>query len=78
MTDTGRLIDQLAARVEPVRPLASPLRRTLAWSALATVLIGMIVWVYGVRDGLAAIVQEIWGSLPTSASGSASALKRKL
>ena len=52
MTDTGRLIDQLAARVEPVRPLASPLRRTLAWSALATVLIGMIVWVYGVRDGL--------------------------
>ena len=54
MTETRHLIDQLAARAEPVRPLTSPLRRTLAWSALATVLIGMIVWVYGVRDGLAA------------------------
>lgn len=54
MTETRHLIDQLAARAEPVRPLTSPLRRTLAWSALAAVMIGMIVWVYGVRAGLAA------------------------
>ena len=54
MTETRHLIDQLAARAEPVRPLSSPLRRTLAWSALAAVMIGMIVWVYGVRAGLAA------------------------
>nr|WP_298130094.1 DUF1109 domain-containing protein [uncultured Pseudoxanthomonas sp.] len=54
MTDTRRLIDQLAARAEPVRPLSSPLRRTAVWVALASVLIAMIASVYGLRTGLMA------------------------
>ncbi|GAB3335970.1 NrsF family protein [Marilutibacter aestuarii] len=49
MTDTSRLIDQLAARAAPVRPLASPLRRTLAWLAMATL---VIVALLAVRGGL--------------------------
>ena len=54
MTDTRRLIDQLAARAEPVRPLSSPLRRTALWVVLAAVLIAMIASVYGLRTGLLA------------------------
>lgn len=54
MTDTRRLIDQLAARAEPVRPLSSPLRRTALWVVLAAMLIAMIASVYGLRTGLLA------------------------
>ena len=54
MTDTRRLIDQLAARAEPVRPLSSPLRRTALWLVLAAMLIAMIASVYGLRTGLLA------------------------
>ncbi|NZA26774.1 DUF1109 domain-containing protein [Luteimonas sp. SJ-92] len=54
MADTGNLIDQLSARAGPVRPLASPARRTLLWVAMAAVLIAGIVAVYGLRPGLAA------------------------
>ncbi|WP_454830847.1 DUF1109 domain-containing protein [Pseudoxanthomonas wuyuanensis] len=52
MTDTSRLIDQLAAHARPVRPLASPLRRTLLWLLMAAVLIASIVAAYGLRPGL--------------------------
>jgi hypothetical protein len=54
MTDTRLLIDQLAAQAKPVRPLASPLRRTLLWVVMAAVVIASIVAVYGLRPGLAA------------------------
>ncbi|MEZ0470249.1 DUF1109 domain-containing protein [Luteimonas salinilitoris] len=54
MTDTSRLIDQLTAQARPVRPLASPLRRTLLWVAMATALIMAIVAAYGLRPGLTA------------------------
>ncbi len=47
MTDTSRLIDQLAARAQPVRPLASPLRRTLLWLALATLVMAALLLVRG-------------------------------
>ncbi|WP_149193604.1 DUF1109 domain-containing protein [Luteimonas suaedae] len=53
MTDTSRLIDQLTAQARPVRPLASPLRRTLLWIAMAAALIAAIVAAYGLRPGLA-------------------------
>lgn len=52
MTDTSRLIDQLVAHARPVRPLASPLRRTLLWLLMAAVLIASIVAAYGLRPGL--------------------------
>jgi hypothetical protein len=68
MTDTDRLIDQLAARVEPVRPLSSPMRRTLAWVALAAVLIAMIASVYGLRPGLAADLSRAPALLEWTAS----------
>lgn len=51
MNDTDTLIDQLAARAAPVQRLASPLRRTLLWVALAIAIIVVIVASSGVRPG---------------------------
>lgn len=46
--DTDRLIEQLAAQARPVRPLAPPLLRTLAWCgavvAIALVLVALMGW----------------------------------
>lgn len=52
MNNTESLIDQLAARAAPVRPLASPLQRTALWSAAAFLLIFLVAVSYGVRPGL--------------------------
>ena len=51
MTDTNLLIDQLSAGAMPVRRMSSPLRRTLAWLALAAVVIAAIVSMFDVRAG---------------------------
>ncbi|NZA26660.1 DUF1109 family protein [Luteimonas sp. SJ-92] len=51
MTDTDRLIEQLAARATPVRRLASPGRRTLLWLALAAAILVLIVAGTGLRPG---------------------------
>ncbi len=51
MTDTNRLIEQLAARAAPVRRLASPLQRTVLWVALAATIIAAIVIGHGARPG---------------------------
>lgn len=51
MNDTDTLIDQLAARAAPVQRLASPLRRTLLWVALAVAIIVAIVVGSGARPG---------------------------
>ncbi len=51
MTDTDRLIEQLAARAAPVKRLASPLQRTLLWMVLAAMVILVIVASRGVRPG---------------------------
>jgi hypothetical protein len=51
MTDTDALIAQLAAQAEPVKRLASPLRRTLLWVLLAIATVGVIVAVHGLRPG---------------------------
>lgn len=52
MIDTDRLIAQLAAHAQPVRPLPSPLRRTALWAMLAAAMIAMIAAAYGPRAGL--------------------------
>ncbi|MCA1713731.1 MAG: DUF1109 domain-containing protein [Gammaproteobacteria bacterium] len=52
MTDTHALIEQLSARAAPVKRLASPLRRTLAWLAMAVVIAIVVVASHGLRAGL--------------------------
>jgi hypothetical protein len=41
MTDTSRLIEQLAERAQPVKPIASPLQRTLLWALAAGAVIAI-------------------------------------
>ena len=62
MTATNSLIEQLAARAQVVRPLASPLKRTLTWAALAFVLITIVAMSFGLRPG-------IWNTLRQPAQG---------
>jgi hypothetical protein len=50
MTDTSQLIERLAKGVQPVRPLASPLRRTLAWIVAAAVLIAIASATWGTHE----------------------------
>ena len=50
MTDTQRLIEQLTGRAQPVRPLASPLRRTLWWTLAAGVLIAIASATWGTHQ----------------------------
>lgn len=52
MQETERLIEQLAARAAPVRPLASPARRTLRWGALAVLVVALVALGHGLRPGL--------------------------
>ncbi|MBA2237914.1 MAG: DUF1109 family protein [Lysobacter sp.] len=69
MTDTQTLIDQLTLRALPVQPLASPLRRTLLWVALAAVVVAVIAANYGLRPGALASSPQLleWtGSLLTA------------
>lgn len=54
MNDTDSLIDQLAKRAKPVRPLASPLLRTLAWTVAAAALVAMVAASMGMHPGLSA------------------------
>lgn len=52
MTDTEQLIEQLAARAAPVKPLDSPLRRTALWLMAIALVIAAVVAMYGgVRPG---------------------------
>ena len=50
MTDTSRLIERLASGARPVRPIASPLKRTLWWTLAATVLIALASATWGTRE----------------------------
>lgn len=62
MTDTDRLIEQLASRAVPVKSIGSPLRRTLGWVAMAAIIVAGIVVVHGPRpDWLQAL------SIPSAA-----------
>lgn len=50
--DTTALIEQLSARITPVRRLPSPLWRTLTWLILAAAVITAVTATYGLRQGL--------------------------
>lgn len=52
MPDTRTLIERLAHDARPVRPIASPLRRTLAWLAMAMVVAALVIAHYGLRANL--------------------------
>lgn len=49
MTETRRLIEQLAARAAPVKRLPSPLLRTIVWLLLAATVAGIIIASLGLR-----------------------------
>lgn len=68
MTDTSALIEQLAARARPVRPLTSPLLRTFGWLLFAGALIGVVVAAYGPSPGLSARLSTLAGGLEFAAS----------
>lgn len=53
MTDTHRLIEQLAAHAAPVRRMSSPLRRTFLWLALALLVSAAIAASFDVGAGWA-------------------------
>ena len=50
MTETSQLIERLAKGAQPVRPIASPMKRTLAWAAAATVLIAIASASWGTHE----------------------------
>jgi len=52
MTDTRQLIDQLAARAAPVRPLPPPGRRALRWIVFVVAVIAAMTIVSGLRSDL--------------------------
>lgn len=54
MPTTDELIARLVAEHRPVRPLAPPLRRAAAWTALALAIVAGIVLAHGPRPDLAA------------------------
>lgn len=68
MNDTDRLIGELAARAAPVRPLASPVHRTLLWLAAALALGLAIAGIHGLRPDLLDALREPPALLEWSAS----------
>jgi hypothetical protein len=56
--DTETLIRSLAEKVEPVRPLRSPWRRTASWAAMAAVYLVVLVAVMSPRSDLSVRMQE--------------------
>lgn len=50
--DTDRLIEQLALEAVPVRPLASPVQRTLGWLAASIALVAVLAVLLGWRGGM--------------------------
>jgi hypothetical protein len=54
MPTTPQLIDRLVAQSGPVIPLGPPLKRALAWMALATAIVAGVVLLHGLRPDLAA------------------------
>jgi len=58
MNDTDSLIDQLAKRAKPVRPLASPLLRTLAWAVAAAAMVALVAASMGMHPDLSAQMSQ--------------------
>ncbi len=70
---TERLIEQLASRAQPVTRLGSPLRRTLQWLALASLMVAAVVIYHGLEPSWLGrlakpdVAMEWLGSLLTGA-----------
>jgi hypothetical protein len=58
MNTTDQLIQQLAARAAPVRPIASPTIRTAAWMAAGSALVVATVLLLGVRPDITAAMRQ--------------------
>jgi hypothetical protein len=56
--DTEHLIDELSRRVEPVRPLNRPWRRTGAWALIAAVYLLVLIVIMSPRQDLGARMQD--------------------
>ena len=50
--DTDRLIEQLALEAVPVRPLASPMQRTVGWLAASMAVVAVLAVLLGWRGGM--------------------------
>lgn len=59
MNDTDSLIAQLARRAKPVRPLAAPLLRTLAWAVAAAVMVALVAASMGMHPDLSAQMSQV-------------------
>jgi hypothetical protein len=69
MPSTADLIDRLAAEARPVRRLARPSVRALAWLAVAAAFVGVVASIAGIRPGLLQALDD-----PRFAIGRAGAL----
>lgn len=58
MRNTSELIDALVDSATPVRRLASPLRRTCVWLALAALLLALLCLIHGVRPDLSMRLEQ--------------------
>ncbi len=68
MTDTERLIAQLAARAAPVKRLPSPLLRSMLWMLLAVAVAAIIIASLGFRPDLAQAMSSPGAAMEWSGS----------
>lgn len=80
MKTDADLIAQLVADAHPVRPLRPPLWRAVAWSVVACIVVGLLVWWHGLRPDLAEKLAEpgfvlgIGAAILTGVAGAVAAL----
>lgn len=67
-TTTDDVIRSLAGQAVPVRPLSSPLLRTLAWLAFAAMVILAVTLFQGLRADLLPAITAPWGAIELAAS----------
>lgn len=56
MDDTERLIERLTSAAGPVKPLASPLLRTMLWLALASAVMAILIVAFGAHPRFAQVL----------------------
>jgi hypothetical protein len=84
VSKTSELIDTLVDSATPVRRLASPLRRTCTWLALAAVILVLLCVAHGVRPDLAVRMKQpvfvfsMFGALATAVLAALASFKLNL
>ena len=68
MDDTERLIDRLASAAGPVKPLASPLLRTMLWLALASAVMAILIVAFGAHPRFSQVLANPSSTLEWIAS----------